>query len=117
MNKLHKYLLSKSVSYKAWYENENYRKKSYIAVSLLVLFVLLISFVSGGYDKKVSATLLPTRPFYLSFTSFAPAATTDATTQTYSFINSHADMMTFHMGGLGVPWVEAYNNDPLPQNL
>ncbi len=123
MNKLHKYLMNKFNFYKTWHDNNQYEKINWgIFVGFSVLLVVLLTANINGKNEKILASTNPSRPFRMSFTTFPagianPATTTYSDTDAiYNFIGQNADMITFHFGG-GVPWVEAYNNQPYSQNL
>ena len=52
-----------------------------------------------------------TRPFYMGFTPWPWALSSEAEEQTYQFINQHADIISHHLEE-GVPWDEALADLP-----
>lgn len=66
---------------------------------------------SGGPDGNAD-----TRPYYLGFTPWPYAATTNAVNDTYDRIQNHGDMVAHHLMD-GIPWDAAYNDSALPAGV
>lgn len=66
---------------------------------------------SGGPDAATD-----TRPYYLGFTPWPYAATTNAVSDTYNRIQNHGDIVAHHLMD-GIPWDAAYNETALPAGV
>jgi len=64
-------------------------------------------------DVQIDIT---SRPYYMGFTRWPPAATAEAITEMYQFIGNHGDLLVHQLDG-GVPWVEALDDAPFSSGV
>lgn len=70
-------------------------------------------FLIIGCSKKINKE---SRPFYMAVTPWPADFTQAAVDEAYAFINQHCDMVSHHFDE-GIPYEEAWNNAPWPQQL
>jgi hypothetical protein len=79
----------------------------------LLFFISIILFSNACKKDKLK---YDTRSFLLGVTPWPPDFTTRGYNLAYNFVNTDCDMVSHHFDD-GVPWEEAYNNLPMPQQL
>ena len=79
-----------------------------------LVHVVIIGFISGFYALAANAGL--ERTFYMGFTPWLYDLNEEAVDSTYSYINSHADIVSHHLEE-GVPWTEALANESYHPNM
>ncbi len=82
------------------------------------IYLLLFCFVGVLFIGSCKKESLPNqiRSFYMGVTPWPPDFTTKGYNLAYNFINDNCDMVSHHFDD-GVPWEEAYNDLPMPQQL
>jgi hypothetical protein len=75
----------------------------------LPVLVLACAIAASAADTAAS------RPFRMGFTAFPHDITAQAIEQTRQFVRTNADLIAYHIEG--VPWAEAFKNEPFPKEL
>lgn len=73
---------------------------------ILIFFLLFSLFSCSKEQEETAGTNLSTRHFYMGFTPWLYAATTQAETDVYNFININSDMVAHHFQQ-GIPFNDA----------
>ena len=77
--------------------------------------VLLLSFCSCNDDNTINS-FSNERSFRMGFTPFPYDITAEAQQQSYTYAKTHGDIVLAHFDH-GVPWNEALNNLPFPEEI
>jgi hypothetical protein len=90
-------------------------KNIFILIILITGLGLFFSCNKGSTTEPVNGTK-ETRSFALGFTDFPHANSLDALVAAFGVIKQDGDMAVMHFDG-GVPWQEALDGTPYPQNF
>lgn len=78
----------------------------------VILYFLLVMLMPVSLNAADNTS----RAFYMGFTPFKYSWIEDTINTTYQQIAQHSDLILHHLDD-GVPWVEAYNNEPFPDEV
>ena len=81
---------------------------------LSVFFIVVIAIGCSNENEKTIAT--EKRSFYMGVTPWPADFNIAEVDTSYAFVNNHCDIVSHHFDD-GIPYEEAFNNQPMPTQL
>lgn len=85
-----------------------------LIIPLLLFFLILLNCSKSSLIEQTK--IQETRPFYMGVTPWPADFTIAEVDTSYAFVNNHCDIVSHHFDD-GIPYDEAFNNQPMPLNL